>query len=77
MNILAINNNSNTNLWNLKKDSEAIQSSRFGLKMSEPLAKDTVSFKAKICFADALVQQASKDMTRLNRIGTTFLDILE
>ena len=45
MNILAINNNSNTNLWNLKKNSEAIQPSRFGLKMSEPLAKDTVSFR--------------------------------
>lgn len=46
MNILAINKFSNINLWNLKKDSEATQSSRFDLKMSAPLTKDTVSFKA-------------------------------
>ena len=45
--------------------------------MAAPLSKDTVSFKAKTCLADALVQQASKDMGRLNRIGITFLDNLE
>ena len=46
MNILAIDNLSNINLWNLNKDSKSEQVSNFGLKMAAPLSKDTVSFKA-------------------------------
>lgn len=76
MNILAINNSKFTPLKSNDK-SQNITVPRFGLTLSQPLSKDTVSFGAKMVIADAVVRSAEQDMARLKRLGTTFLDVLE
>ena len=48
------------------------------LTMAKPLLKDTVSFKSKgTLMADHLENSVNKNMDRLNRIATIFLDVLE
>ena len=74
MNILSIGNLNYPKYLNNDNTVKSNNYSSFGLKLSQPIQQDTVSFKAKQRFSDAMRVVQSN---RLKRISTLFLDSLE
>lgn len=75
MNILAISNLYNTNLI---KPKETNQNANYTtLTMAKPLTQDTVSFGAGNKMAQWVGHNAEKELPRLERLATTYLDVLE
>ena len=79
MNILALNNLKFTPLRNSDNNAQTVSAPKFDLVMAKPLTQDTVSFghTAKTRMVDVLEHQAEKDMVRLRRIATNYLDNLQ
>lgn len=76
MNILSVSNDIFLKPYqtdNVKNKNNTAVTPYFGLKLSQPLQKDTVSFKSAL-FVDTMTVKQSK---RYGRIATIFQDILE
>lgn len=78
MNILSVNGfKFNTPFRSNEAQSSATTTPKFGLVMSKPLSKDSVSFKATQPVADVIEHQIKKDEARMKRLAKTYLAILE
>lgn len=71
MNILSIGNINYPKYFNNDNQVKAGNNQYFGLKLSQPIQQDTVSFKAKVAETMKIKQSG-----RFNRISTQFLDNL-